>query len=162
MLRALTGSNARAALRLWKWAPGTQMAAAGCQGTPNVLGELLCPDPTSQIHGLLTAMYQSLSANYITRQNRTENRARVRLWKGHCWEELALPYKWNDDFVKKIGRVFGKNPALAALIFLNAFICFILFTASSFQECPIMFHLGASQPANSGVRRWLPPSWPLP
>lgn len=32
--------------------PGTRMGAAGHWGTPNPLGELLCPDLTSQTPGL--------------------------------------------------------------------------------------------------------------
>lgn len=58
--------------------------------------------PPATLSWTLTTTYQSLSANYITRRKRTENWAHAVLWKGQQQDlELVLPYKWNEDFVKK-------------------------------------------------------------
>lgn len=163
MPRALTGFNDRAALRLWKWAPPAHEYQQLAAEAPQIHSENCCVlIPPAKLSDSNRNVPKSFSKLHHKKEQDRKSSSRWAVERTVLRATTCITIQMKWWLCQKIGRVFGKSPALAALIFLNAFICFILFMASSFLVCLIMFQLGSSQPTNAGIRRWLPPSWPLP
>lgn len=143
--------------------PGAQMADDHL-GTPNTLEKLLRPDPASHfVMNFNNYVPELFSKLHHKKKEDRESSTRCAVEGAAPRSRTCITLQMKQRLCKKkIGRMFGKSPVLAALIFLNVFIYFILFAASSSQVCPIMFYLIASQLSNAGARNWLLPSWPLP
>lgn len=164
MLQVLTSFNNRAALRLWKWIPWC-ISGRSLRHTKYTWKNCCVLTPPATLSWTLTTMQSCLSADYITRRNRTENWAHVVLWKGQRQDlELVLPYKWKDFVKRKKKRKCLKRAQFLQPSFFWMFLFALFYLQPLVLQyvCPIMFHLRASQLSNAGARHWLLSSWPLP